>query len=54
MESELGGNQHHRVLWSKRNVIEDFFKILQARAQYKIMIGIYSGLNEENDIIQKE
>ena len=53
MESELGGKSASSGTLVERNVIEDFFKILQARAQYKIMIGIYSGLNEENDIIQK-
>lgn len=42
VESELGGESASSANSVERNVIEDFFKILQANAENKILIGIYS------------
>ena len=42
VESELGGESASSANFVERNVIEDFFKVLQANAENKILIGIYS------------
>lgn len=49
MESELGGYSASSADSVEKNFIEDFYKILQADAQYKIMIGIYSKYKNEDD-----
>ena len=48
VESELGGTSASSAKLVERNVIEDFFKILQADAEYKIFIGVYSSNQNES------
>lgn len=51
VESELGGESASSANSVERNVIEDFFKILQANAEKKILIGIYSSKRSETDAL---
>ena len=51
VESELGGESASSANSVERNVIEDFFKILQANAENKILIGIYSSKRRENNAL---
>lgn len=48
VESELGGESASSSNNVERNVIEDFFKIIQTLSDYKIFIGVYSKANTEN------
>ena len=42
IESELGGESASSSKNVEKNVIEDFFKIVQALSDYKLFIGVYS------------
>ena len=52
VESELGGESASSANSVERNVIEDFFKILQANAENKILIGIYSNKRRETNALE--
>ncbi len=52
VESELGGTSATSAKLVEKNVIEDFFKILQANAENKIFIGIYSGNQNESGVLE--
>lgn len=52
VESELGGKSASSAKLVEKNVIEDFFKILQANAENKIFIGIYSSNRNETDALE--
>ncbi len=48
VESELGGEGASSSNGVEKNVIEDFFKVIQALSDYKIFIGAYSKSGSEN------
>lgn len=55
MESELGGSGASSSKYVVRNALQDFSKLLQSKAKYRIMIAIYDNdILKEYDIFKNE